>query len=168
MPSKAKQDQVKKLKEKIDKAKSVTVVNYQGTTVNDQVKLRSDLKEVGGEMYVAKNTLIDIAAGKGKLTESLTGMNALVISYEDAVSALKKLFAFHKETDKLEIKQAIYEEKILSPQEVEELSKLPSKDELISTLINRLQGPSYGLVNVLKAGQRNLVQVLQAVAEKQA
>lgn len=166
MPSQKNQSQVDIIKEKISRAKSVAVVNYEGTTVNDQVKLRSELKTVGGEMLVTKNTLIDIAAGKGKLTDSLTGMNALVLSYEDAVSALKKLFAFHKETEKLDIKQGLYEDKVLSASEVEQLSQLPSKDELIAILISRLQGPAFGMVNVLKAGQRNLVQVLHAISEK--
>ncbi len=166
MPSNKNQQQVDIIKEKLSKAKSVAVINYEGTTVNDQVELRSSLSEVGGEMFVTKNTLIDLAVGKGKLTDSLKGMNALVISYEDAVGALKKLFAFHKDKEKLEIKQGLYEDKVLSPAEVETLSKLPSKEELIATLISRIQGPAYGLVNVMKAGQRDLVQVLRAVAEK--
>ncbi len=166
MPSQKNQNQVDVIKEKLSRAKSVAVVSYEGTSVNDQVKLRSDLREVGGEMVVTKNTLIDIAAGKGRLTDSLTGMNALILSYEDAVSALKKLFAFHKDSEKLEIKQGLYEDKVLSPAEIEQLSKLPSKDELIATLISRLQGPEFGLVNVMKAGQRNLVQVLKAISEK--
>lgn len=166
MPSQKNQQQVDVIKEKLAKAKSVAVVNYEGTSVNDQVKLRSDLNEVGGEMYVTKNTLINIAIGKGKVSNSLTGMNALVFSYQDAVSALKKLFAFHKDTDKLEIKQGLYEDKVVSFEELKTLSELPSKDELIATMINRLQGPASGLVNVLKAGQRDLVQVLRAVAQK--
>ena len=166
MPSQKNQQQVDLIKEKLAKAKSVAVVNYEGTTVNDQVKLRSDLNEVGGEMYVTKNTLIDIAIGKGKVSDSLNGMNALVFSYEDAVSALKKLFAFHKDTDKLEIKQGLHEDQVLSFEDLKKLSELPSKEELIATMISRLQGPAYGLVNVLKAGQRDLVQVLRAVAQK--
>lgn len=168
MPNLHNQAQVKLLTEKLEKAKSVVIVDYTGTTVNDQVKLRSELSEAGGEMYVAKNNLVDIAIGKGKLTDSLKGMNAIVFSYQDAVSALKKLFAFHKDSEKLTIKQGYMDDKVLSFEEVEALSKLPTKDELIVTLISRLKGPAYGLVNVLQAGPRNLVYALKAIAEKGA
>ena len=156
------------LKAKLDKAQSVAIVDYSGTSVNDQVKLRTSISEAGGEMLVAKNRLINVAVGEGKLSESLDGMNAIVFSYEDAVSALKKLFDFHKEEEKLTIKQGIMDDKVLSPAEVEALSKLPGREELISMLLNRLQSPATGLVNVLKAGQRDLVYALKAIAEKGA
>lgn len=166
MPNKQNQAQVALLKEKLEKAQSMIVVDYSGTTVSDQVKLRSELSEAGGEMYVAKNNLVDIAVGRGKLADSLSGMNAVIFSYNDAVSAVKKLFAFHKETEKLTIKQGFMEDKVLSPAEVETLSKMPSKEELIVTLIRTLNGPGSSLVNVLKAGPRNLVYALKAVVDK--
>ena len=59
-------------------------------------------------------------------------------------------------------------EQVLSAKEVEALSKLPGKQELISMLISRLNGPAYGLANVLKAGTRNLVYALKAIADKKA
>lgn len=168
MPSQKNQKQVEILKQKLEKAQSVAIVDYSGTTVNDQVKLRSAITAAGGEMLVAKNTLIDLAIGKGKVSESLEGMNAIVFSYNDAVSALKKLFDFHKEEKKLTIKQGYMDEKVLSSDEVKALSQLPGKEELIGMLLNRLQAPATGLVNVLKAGQRDLVYALKAIAEKGA
>lgn len=166
MPSDKNLEQVKILQGKLADAKSVVVFDYAGTSVNDQVELRAALAKVGGEMFVTKNTLIDVAVGKGKLTDSLSGMNAIVFSNEDAVAALKELFKFHDEHEKLEIKQGLMDDKVLSPAEIEALSKLPSKQELMSTLIVRLKGPSYGLVNVLKAGTRDLILALRAIAEK--
>lgn len=168
MPSTYNQQQHAALTEKVTKAKSVVVVEYAGTTVNDQTQLRRDLKSVGAEMLVAKNTLIDLVLGKGKVSDSLSGMNAVVLSYQDEVAAIKKLFAFHKETEKLVIKQGMLDGQVLSEAAVKQLSTLPSKSELIATLISRLQGPAYGLVGVLRAGQRNLVQVLRAIADKPA
>lgn len=166
MPNKHNQAQVALLQEKLAKAKSAVVIDYSGTTGNDQVTLRTNVTAAGGEVLVTKNTLIDIAVGKGKVTESLSGMNAIVFSYEDAVAAVKALFAFHKDNDKLQIKQGVMDDKVLSPTEVEALSKLPSKNELISTLIARIQGPAYGLVNVLQAVPRSLVYALKAVGDK--
>ncbi len=170
MPSQYNQQQIEIIKEKLAQAKSVAIVDYSGTSASEQVKLRAMIKQGNGEMFVTKNTLINLSVGEDALKESLTGMNALVISYEDAVSALKKLFEFNEESEKLEIKQGVILEdgkiKVLSKQEVEQLSKLPGKDELMVMLIQRLQGPAYGLVNVLNAGPRNLVYALKAIADK--
>ena len=166
MPNQHNLEQIEILKKKLDQAQSAVIVEYQGTTVNDQVDLRAALSAAGGEMFVAKNTLIDIAVGKGKLADSLTGMNAVVFSFEDPVAALKALFKFHNDTEKLVIKQGFMEDKVLTVEEVEALSKLPGKQELLTTLVIRLQGPAYGLVNVLKAGQRDLVYALRALQQK--
>lgn len=166
MPSKANQQQVAELKDVLKDAKSVAIVEYSGTSVNDQVALRSALRKVGGEMRVAKNTLMKLALGKDELAESFEGMNALVMSFTDEVSAIKELFKFHKDSEKLTIKQGVLEDKVLSAEDVKNLSAMPSKDELVATLISRIKGPSYGLVNVLQASQRNLVYALQAIADK--
>lgn len=166
MPNQKNLKQVEIIKDKLATSKSAVVIDYSGTSVNEQVTLRNALKEAGGELFVTKNTLIDVAVGRGKLDDSLTGMNALVFSFEDAVSALKKLFEFHKDSEKLIIKQGLMDDKVLTPDEVEALSKLPSKVELISMLLARIQSPAQGLVNVLKASQRNLVYALKAIAEK--
>ena len=170
MPSKYNQQQIELIKNKLNQAKSVVIDDYSGTNADDQVKLRSMIKKDQGEMLVAKSTLINLAVSDPSLEESLTGMNALVFSYQDAVSALKEIFEFKDEEEKLEVKQGIMLEdgkiKILSADEVEQLSKLPGKDELMVMMIQRLQGPAYGLVNVLNAGPRNLVYALQAIADK--
>lgn len=166
MPSKSNIEEIKIIQEKIDRAKSLVVVDYSGTSVNDLTTLRDALREAGGEMFVSKNTLIDIAVGKGKLTESLSGMNALVFSYDDAVAGLKALFDFHKKSDKLSIKQGYSDEKVLSIAEIEALSQLPSKNELVVMLIQSLKGPGQGLVNTLNAKSKDLVYVLKAIADK--
>lgn len=167
MPSKQNLDQIAVLQEKVKSAKMLAVIDYSGTSANDQVKLRRNIKVAGGELLVAKNTLVDIAVGKGKLSDVLEGMNAFVFAYEDEVGPIKALFAFQKETEKLTIKKGIMADVVLSADELERLSNLPGKAQLIATLIARIQGPAYGLVNVIKAGQRDLVGVLHAIANKQ-
>ena len=166
MPSQHNQDQVKLIQDKLNQAKSVVVIDYSGTDVNQLSQLRQQLKAAGGEMYVTKNTLINLAVGQDQLQDSLTGMNAIVFSYEDAVAALKVLFDFHKDTQKLTIKQGLMEDKVLSSADIETLSQLPSKSELIVMLMQRLKSPGQGLVNTLTAGPRNLVYVLQAISHQ--
>lgn len=166
MPNKHNQGQVQLLTDKISKAQSVAIIDYSGTTVNEQVKLRKEVKAAGGEVLVTKNTLIDIALGRGKLKDSLEGMNAIVFSYEDPIAAIKALFQFKKDTEKLTIKQGYMDDKVLSASEVENLSKLPGKNELLGMLIGTIKRPGQDLVGVLQAGPRNLVYALKAIAEK--
>ena len=166
MPNQHNQEQIKILQDKLDQAASMVVIDYGKSSVKDLTNLRAALREAGGEMFVTKNTLIDIAVGKGKLTESLQGMNAVVFSYKDPVAAIKALVNFHDESGLLEIKQGFMDDKVLSIAEVQALSKLPGKNELIVMLIQRLKSPGQGLVNTLQATTRNLVYVLKAIAEK--
>ncbi len=166
MPNQHNQEQVKIVQEKLDRAASMVVIDYSGVNVKGLTDLRAALREAGGEMFVTKNTLIDIAVGKGKLTESLQGMSAAVFSYADPVAAIKALVKFHEDTDSLQIKQGFMDGKVLSTDEVKALSKLPGKNELIVMLIQRLKSPGQGLVNVLQANARNLVYVLKAIADK--
>ncbi len=166
MPNQKNLKQVELLKEKLAQAKSVAIIDYSGTSANDQVKLRQAVAAAGGEVLVTKNTLIDIAVGVGKLSKSLEGMNAIVFSNQDEVAAIKALFQFQKESEKVTIKEGYMDDKVLSAAEVATLSKLPGKSELISMLIRTLNAPATGMVNVLKANQRDLVYALKAIADK--
>ncbi len=166
MPNKKNLATLATLTEKVAKAKSVIIADYSGTTANQQVQLRATITKAGGEMVVAKNTLIDIALGKGKLSDSLHGMNAAIFGYEDPVSPVKAMFEFQKKNEKLDIKQGFMDDRVLSIAEVITLSKLPSKTELLSKLLMILKSPGTNLVNVLNAGPRNLVYALSAIAKK--
>ena len=166
MPNQKNLKQVELLKEKIAQAKSLAIIDYSGTSANDQVELRRAIAAAGGEVLVTKNTLIDIAVGTGKLSKSLEGMNAVVFSNQDEVAAIKALFQFQKDSEKLTIKEGYMDDSVLTPAQVAALSKLPGKNELIAMLIRTLQAPATGMVNVLKANQRGLVYALKAIAEK--
>ena len=169
MPNQKNLDQVTALKEKIATAKSAAIVDYQGVTVNEMTDLRSQLSEANSELLVTKNTLISLAFDKNTAFDTdLNGMNGLILSYEDEVSALKVAFEFNQKTEKLTIKSGWLDGAPITADQVEALSKIPGKKELIATLINRLQGPAYGLVNVLNASTRDLVYVLKAIADKPA
>jgi len=174
MPSQKNQELFETLKTHLDESKSVVVANYSGLNVEAQNELRAKLTEAGGSLQVARNRIFKLAAketvteGFEALEKSLEGQNAFLFSKEDAVSAIKVLFKFSEDNEALEIKLGILNERVLSYEETEALSKLPSKTELIAQLISRLQGPSYGLVNVLNGPTRGLVNALNAIKDKKA
>lgn len=174
MPSQKNQQLLDSLKAEMEASKSVVVANYSGLNVEAQNDLRAKLTQVGGNLLVAKNRIFKLAArdsvseGIDTLEAALEGQNAFLFSKEDAVGAIKILFEFAQNNEALEIKLGILDDRVLSYEETEALSKLPSKPELIAQLISRIQGPSYGLVNVLNGPTRGLVNVLNAIKDQKA
>lgn len=166
MPSTKNVAQLQAVQEKVKKAKSAVFTNYAGLTVAEQTKLRADVKSAGGEFVVAKNTLLNKIFGKPELTSALQGQTGVVLSYTDEVAGIKSVVEFAKKAEKPEIKLGWMADKMLSLEEIKALAKLPGKTELMATLVSRLKGPSYGLVNVLQGNIRNLVYALHAIEKK--
>lgn len=168
MPSTQNTQQLDQLKAKVEKAKSVVITDYAGLTVSQQTKLRSELKAAGGEFIVGKNTLLRLALKKNELNDTLQGQSGVLFAYEDEISPMKALVNFIKEVEKPILKAGMLAGKLLSVKDIQEYAKLPGKDEMISMLIQRIQGTTYGLVSVLQGGMRNLVYALLALEKKKA
>ncbi|MBE9504760.1 MAG: 50S ribosomal protein L10 [Proteobacteria bacterium] len=164
-----KQAEVERLKDSFSRAKSTVLTDYCGLTVAEMNEIRGKLREASVELRVTKNTLAKIAI-KGTDSESLTdilaGPIAIAFSYDDPVAGAKVLTELTKTHDDLEIKGGMLGDKVLSTSDIEELSKLPSKEILLSQLLSVMNGPMTGFVNVLVGNQRKLVQVLAAINEK--
>lgn len=168
MPNTKNIAQVKELEEKVARAKSIILTNYAGLTVKQQTKLRAALKSAGGEFIVAKNTLLARVIGKEELNQSFQGQTGVLFSYEDEVKALKELVKFAKDSNLPEIKEGVLEGRVLTQNQVVELSKLPGKEELIAQMLGSLKAPGNNLVSVLKAGIRDLTYVLSSYMKKKA
>ncbi|MFH0840778.1 MAG: 50S ribosomal protein L10 [bacterium] len=165
-----KQEIMRDLNAKIDKAKSMVFASFNALTVREIEELRNDLRKDNNEYYVAKKTLLNLALkekGQEVDVDNFNGQIAVVFGYEDEVSPAKTLSKFMKShVDKVEFVGGIMEGKFIEPAEVYELSKLPSKQELYAQLVGSLNAPVSGVVNVLAGNLRGLVQVLNAISEK--
>lgn len=139
-----KEEEVKKLAEKIKTAKVVALTDYRGITVEDVTKLRSELRAVNAEYIVIKNNITRRAlkeAGVEGIEESvLEGPTALIIGQEDYLAPIKALYAYVKDHDFYKIKSGIVEGKVSSAEEIITLAKLPSREELIAKLAGALLG----------------------------
>lgn len=153
----------------LKEAKSGVLVDFRGLTVEQDTKLRSDLRKAGVEYKVLKNTLTSLAVkevGLDGLCSYLEGPTAWAISTTDPIAPAKVMAKYAEDFEALEIKGGFLEGKVSSVQDVQALAKLPSKEELIAKLMGSLNSPASGLVNVLNGPIRALAIALNAVAEK--
>ncbi len=174
MPNQKNIKLVEELQEKLSKAKSVVFAEYTGLSANKLNLLRKEVRATGAEISIAKNTLMKRILDTGslnsdkdseKLEGELSGQICTIFSYEDAISPLKTLVEFAKANELPVVKMGIFDGVLTSASQIEELSKLPSREELIAQVIGGLKSPLTGLVNVLGGPQRKLVYALSAIAE---
>lgn len=173
MPNQANKEKVTLLTEKLSKAKSIIFTDYKGLTSSQADALRKKLAETGAEVEVAKNTLLKISLKEAghditEVEKTFEGSTATILAYDDAFAPVKKLYEFIKGATLPTVKLGFFEGKFYKAAEVDALSKLPSKTELIARVLGGLNSPISGFVNVLSGTKRNFVYALSEVAKKKA
>ena len=148
----------------------VVVARYEGLTVAEMQVLRAMMRDAGGAVRVAKNRLAKIALD-GKPCESigayLTGMTVLAFS-EDPVAAAKVSVDFAKKNDKFVILGGSMGGQGLDPSGVEAVSKLPSREELIASVVACIGAPASNIAGAIGAPAANIAGILSTLEEKQA
>lgn len=173
MPSQKNKNQVKILTEKLEKAKSLVLADYRGLTVEKQQELRESLKEVGGELSVVKNRLLQIALKKTNFSlpkdqSPLTGPTILLLSFEDEIAPLKVLYNFTQDNEIPKIKFGFLDHNFLEQERVETFAQLPAREELQAKLVGLLSSPLRGTVYVLKGNLNKLVMILEELKKKKS
>lgn len=172
MPAKVKYEQVDKLKAQISNAQAVFVSEYRGMTVAQITKLRSLVRDAGGDMKVTKNTLMRIAMEQeGMISfpdDMAYGPNVFTLAYGDPAAVAKALRDFSKErTNKFfVIKGCVLGNTLLDAVQIGALADLPSKDVLIGQVVRTIAAPISGLLTVLSGPSRGLVTCLNQIKEK--
>jgi large subunit ribosomal protein L10 len=145
------------------------VLNYGGLKVTQLTTLRQGLSKLDSRAMVVKNTYLGKVAkelGWSDVSTLLAGPTAVVTGSGDVAEVAKLLVAFVKQNDKAAIKGASLEAALLTAADVEDLSKLPSKDAMRGMLLGTLQAPATSLVRVLNAPLLNVLYALKAYEEK--
>ena len=167
MPTREQKEQsLSELRRLFQTAKVAVMTDYRGLNVAAVTKLRRKLSAAGGQFKVAKNTLSAIAAreaGLEGLDQYLSGPVGIVFGLTDPAGPAKALLEFAREFKTFEIKGGAIEGRVVDAQAVRELAELPPREVLYARVLGGMQGPMYGLVNVLQGTVRNLVYVLEAV-----
>lgn len=158
---------VENLTQKLKDAKSLFLADYRGLTVAQITELRDKVKESGGELEVVKNTLLKRAAQQAQVAindQVLTGPTIVLWVYEDEIQPLKTLDKFSQTTELPKIKFGIFNGQPISLEQIKELAKIISPEQLMAKLVGVLQSPIYGLVNSLEGNLRKLVFVLKTIS----
>lgn len=146
----------------------VVVSHYAGLTVAEMQDLRARARAAESSVRVAKNRLAKIALeGKpcASMAEHLTGMTVLTYS-EDPVAAAKVAEDFAKDNDKFVILGGAMDGNALDRAGVEAVSKLPSREELISSIAGMLGAPASGIAGAIGAPASNIASILSTIEEK--
>lgn len=137
----------------IKDAQAVVLVDHRGLTVEQDTELRKQLREAGVTYKVYKNTMMNFAF-KGTDFESLTtylsGPSAMAVSKDDATAPARVLCKFAKTAEALEIKGGVVEGVVYDAKGIENVSKIPSREELLSKLLGSIQSPITNFARVMK------------------
>ncbi len=159
---------VSSLHDVLDSTGVIVVAHYAGLSVADMTVLRSQMREAGGHVKVAKNRLAKIAL-KGTDAEEITDLfvGPTVIAYsDDPVTAPKIAVDFAKKNENLVILGGAMGAMALDLNGVKSLASLPSLDELRGKLVGLVQAPATKIAQVLNAPATKVARVLSAYSEK--
>ena len=160
---------VEQLYKSFSEAEIALMVDYKGLDVKALTKLRKEMREAGFEFKVAKNTLFKKASEKTDskdLADFFKGPNAIAFSNSDPISPAKILVDFAKNNEKLEIKVAAMNGKLLTADDVKKLASMPSRQELLAQFLSVLNAVPTSFVRVISGVQQNFLNVLNAVKDK--
>ena len=159
---------VTELSEKIGKAKSIVLTEYQGIKHKQLEELRRSLRKVDGEFVVAKNRLFKKALGDAAagIESQLEQPNAFLFAYKDEVSPLKEMLKAFKALGFGKVKGGLLGTNVLSEADVIKLSTVESKEVLLGKLVRQLNAPIQGLHRALQWNLGAFVRTLNAIKEK--
>jgi large subunit ribosomal protein L10 len=161
---------VSEIAEKVSRAKSLIFADFTGLTVEQANELRREFQKSKIDYCVVKNTLVkkalQNASGLDKVVESLRGPTAIAFGYDDPVSPAKIIRRFIEKHEKPSVKVCVVENLVYDGLRLVELSKLPSRPELVASILGSLQAPIVGVMNAVQAVVRDLVSVIDAIEEK--
>jgi len=147
-----KEEIVKNLKADIERSQGIFLTNLIGIPANDAVQVRRNVRNAKGKLVVARNTLF-IRAAKGtsseKLFEGLKGPSAVAFAFEDAAAVAKSLKDSGKDLELVTLRGGMLNGEVLNKAQVAQLANLPSRDQMLATLLATFNAPISAFVRVL-------------------
>jgi len=171
MPTSEKESLVVEIKDRLNDAGALLLVDYRGLTVKEMQELRNNLRAAGSELKVYKNSLTEIAIRElalPSMDEHLAGPTAIIFTGEDPVAPAKALTTFAKTHKALELKGGLVENQVVDADGIKAIATLPSREELIAKLLGTMLNPIVGFARVLNGPTEAFARTVQAVADQKA
>ena len=170
MTREQKQEFITDLQDRLARAEAIYLTDFTGLDVQAMTSLRRQLKQSNGEYLVVKNRLLKRAMADSELPDIssyLTGPTGVVFGLDSPVDAAKAVVDFAKENgDRPVFKVGLMESGILGPEEIAAVSRLPSREELLSQVAGVLSGPLSSLVSVLGGKLQEMAGLADALREQ--
>lgn len=167
-----KEEIIAEIKGVIENSSAVYLTDYSGITVADISELRNQFRKEGVRYKVYKNTLFEIAlkeSGKfEKLADHLEGMTGFAFASENPVAPAKIIKKYFDTSQKLAFKACYIETDYYDGSRLNQLATLPSKSELIASIMGSLNAPASGIVGAINAVIRDLVSVVDQISKREA
>ena len=160
---------VEEVAAKLNAADAVIITEYRGLSVGQLAGLRRQLRVVGGEYKVYKNTLARLGAVKAGVEgihELLLGPSGVTFVSGDVAGVAKALRDAAKANPLLVIKGGVMGGKVVSAKDVEALAELPSREVLLAMFAGALQAPLVKTAGLLQALPRNFAYGLKALIDQ--
>lgn len=171
MPTAEKETMVAEIKDRFNDADAVLMIDYRGLSVKEMQELRGDLRELGSEVKIYKNSLTEIAIRElalPSMDEYLAGPTAFVFINDDPVGPAKALTKFAKAHQALELKGGFVDDQVIGAEGVKAIAMLPSREELIAKLLGSMNNPLVGFARVLNGPVEAFARTVQGVADQKA
>lgn len=170
-----KDKQIAELTKDFASANAAFFADYKGLTVEKVTDFRRQLRPHNVKVKVVKNNLARIAVKNAELGEeaakmldTVAGPTMVTFAFGDAAAVAKIVAKFAADNDVFTIKESLLGDKIMATAQVEQLSKMPSREVLLAKMLGTLNAPATNFVGVLAALPRSLVQVLAAIQQKKS
>ncbi len=165
-----KAERIERLAGELQNSTSAIIGTFSKLTVAQDFELRQAVRKAGGRYRVVKNTLA-ARASKGTRIEAalqgLKGVSSVAYTEGDPVALAKALSDWVKENAEFTFKLGIIDGKVITVEEVDELAKMPGKEEIYARLLYLINAPAQRLATVIAATGRDLVVVINQGVEKE-
>jgi large subunit ribosomal protein L10 len=164
-----KQEIVSELREFFQDGKVAIVADLSGFTVAEITQFRRKLDKDNAACRIGKNTLVKIATENGDfqvIKDLAVGPTAIVVGYNDPAAPAKTTVDFIKEVKKGAVRGGVLEGKTMSSDEVKGLASLPSKEQLLSSIMGGLDSGARNIAGILNSMIRDIAVLTEEVAKK--
>ncbi|MCP5061342.1 MAG: 50S ribosomal protein L10 [Ignavibacteriae bacterium] len=172
MDKNEKSEIVGKIKDLVEKSMGIYLINYEGLNVEDISLLRREFIKEGVTYKVFKNTLLkrafDEVGGYEEFNPLLIGMTGVAFTDENYIAPAKIIEKYFKKNDKFSLKGSYIESQFYGADKLSLLASMPTKEEVISSILGSINNPASGIVGAINAVTRDLVGVIDAISKKEA